>query len=288
MFKNRLRISLAQMCSTNAHAGNVDEVRSLAARAAAESCDILCLPEAAGLMNRDVTSARAIIVDEREDPFVSNCQEMAARHGIWIHSGSTPVRTSTDRPANRTHLIDDTGTIVARYDKVHLFDVYLPDGVQRLESNRYTPGESAVVADTPWGPFGLSICYDLRFPHFYRDYAKAGARILFAPSAFTRMTGQAHWELLLRARAVENGAFVIAAAQTGTHDDGRQTYGHSMVVHPWGNVLLDLGEPVVSGILDLDLAEVETTRQQIPSLMNERTYRSKRVPSKSDLAQGVA
>lgn len=276
------------MRSTNAHAGNVEHLRTLAARASGESCDMLCLPEAAGLMNRDVATARKIITEESQDPFVSACREAAAKHGIWIHSGSTPIRTSSDRPVNRSHLISDTGDVVACYDKVHLFDVYLPDGVQRLESKRYTPGERAVIADTPWGAFGMSICYDLRFPHFYRDYAKAGARVLFAPSAFTRVTGEAHWELLLRARAVENGAFVIAAAQTGSHDDGRKTYGHSMVVHPWGNVLLDLGDKVGSEVIDLDLADVETTRQQIPSLANERAYHSERVPSNEKLTQGVA
>ncbi len=269
----RLRLCVAQTCSTNAHEGNVEQLRAIAARAAADGCELLCLPEAAGLMNRDFKAARTIITREESDPYLAACREVAAQHGIWVHSGSTPIRSEADLPVNRTHLINASGRIVARYDKIHLFDVCLPDGIERLESKRYTPGEEAVLVDTPWGPFGLSICYDLRFPHLYRQYAKKGATLLFAPSAFTRPTGQAHWEMLLRTRAVENGCFMIAAAQTGEHDDGRVTYGHSMVVHPWGNVLMDLGEEVQEGILDIDLADVEATRQQIPSLENERDYR---------------
>jgi len=279
-----LRLCVAQMCSTNSHAGNVAAVHSIAALAAERDCGLLCLPEAAGLMNRDVESARKIITDEDRDPYVAACREIAAKYGMWVHSGSTPIRDpGTDKPANRTHLIGSTGEIVAKYDKIHLFDVYLPDGVKRLESSRYAPGEASVLADTPWGPFGLSICYDLRFPHLYREYAKQGARILFAPAAFTRPTGQAHWELLVRARAVENGCFVVAPAQTGEHDDGRQTYGHSMVVHPWGEILTDLGEEVGHAILDINLADVETTRQRIPSLANERAYRKDRAVSDKTL-----
>lgn len=270
---SHLRLCMAQTCSTNRHQGNVDALRAIAARAAERDCALLCLPEATGLMNRDVESARKIITQEENDPYVAACREVAAKYGIWVHNGSTPIRTTADLPVNRTHLIDSSGEIVARYDKIHLFDVCLADGVERLESKRYTPGEKSVLADTPWGPFGLSICYDLRFPHLYRDYAKMGATLLFAPSAFTRPTGAAHWEMLLRTRAVENGCFMVAAAQTGEHDDGRKTYGHSMVVHPWGNVLMDLGEDVQEGILDIDLADVETTRQQIPSLENERDYK---------------
>ncbi|MCR9135206.1 MAG: carbon-nitrogen hydrolase family protein [Alphaproteobacteria bacterium] len=268
-----LRLCVAQTCSTNAHEGNVAALRAIAERAAVQECQLLCLPEAAGLMNRDVESARKIITREEDDPYLAACREMAAKYGIWVHSGSTPIRAAADLPVNRTHLIDSAGEIVARYDKIHLFDVCLADGIERLESKRYTPGDQSVLVDTPWGPFGLSICYDLRFPHLYREYAKEGATLLFAPSAFTRPTGKAHWEMLLRTRAVENGCFMVAAAQTGEHDDGRKTYGHSMVVHPWGNIMMDLGDAVQEGILDIDLTDVETTRQQIPSLNNERDYR---------------
>lgn len=269
---NQLRLLLAQTTTSNTHSKNIASLESLVKGAAQQQCHMLCLPEVSGLMNQDVASATGMITEERRDPFVAACQALAAEHRIWIHNGSTPVLGPLGKPVNRTHLINDKGEIVARYDKIHLFDIYLPDGKDRLESKRYSGGSQSVVAKTPWGPMGLSICYDLRFPHLYREYALAGARVIFIPSAFTRRTGQAHWEVLLRARAIENGCFVVAAAQTGEHDDGRKTYGHSMVVHPWGNVLADLGDSVQSQVVELDLTESDNMRQQIPSLSNGREY----------------
>ncbi len=269
---DRLRVLLAQMCSTNTHAGNIRILQSLCAQAADAGCDMVCLPEASGLMNRDRVSARKIIGRESEDPFLSACREQAAHYGVWLHNGSTPVMAHGDLPVNRTHFIDDCGEIVARYDKIHLFDAYLADGSVLLESRGYAAGEQGVVVETPWGRMGLSICYDLRFPHLYRDYAKAGARLVFAPSAFTRPTGKEHWEVLLRARAIENGVFMVAAAQCGEHDDGRQTYGHSLIANPWGTVMVDLQDAVGSAVVDIDLTQSGTTRQQIPSLANEREY----------------
>ncbi len=272
MSRNRLNIYLAQITSSNTHAANIAALNKLAEAASDNQCDMLCLPEVSGLMNRDFSTAAAMITAEEKDPYVAACKAAAARHNIWIHNGSTPVLGTAGKPVNRTHLIDASGDVVARYDKIHLFDIYLPDGKVRLESERYDAGKQSVVANTPWGPLGLSICYDLRFPAMYREYAMAGARLIFVPSAFTRKTGEAHWEPLLRARAIENSCFIIAAAQTGEHDDGRKTYGHSVAIHPWGNVLADLGESVSAQVIEINLAEADNIRQQIPSLSHGRDY----------------
>lgn len=270
--QKRLRLLLAQTNTSNTHAKNIAALEVLVAKAAAHECHMLCLPEVSGLMNQDVSSATGMITEEPNDPYVAACKALAAEYGMWIHNGSTPVLGPSGLPVNRTHLINAQGNIIARYDKIHLFDIHLPDGRERLESKRYSAGTQSVVAQTPWGPMGLSICYDLRFPQLYREYALAGARIIFVPSAFTRKTGLAHWEVLLRARAIENGCFIVAAAQTGEHDDGRKTYGHSLLIHPWGNVLADLGERVKTEVVEIDLSDADIMRQQIPSLSNAREY----------------
>lgn len=269
---NQLRILLAQTNSSNTHAHNIAALELLVEQAATSECDMLCLPEVSGLMNQDFDSASGMIVEESRDPYIAACRALAVEHGVWIHNGSTPVMGPSGLPVNRTHLINAAGDIVARYDKIHLFDIYLPDGRERLESKRYSAGTQSVVAKTPWGSMGLSICYDLRFPQLYREYALAGARIIFVPSAFTRKTGQAHWEVLLRARAVENGCFIVAAAQTGEHADGRKTYGHSLLIHPWGNVIADLGETIQAQVLEINLSDADIMRQQIPSLSHGRDY----------------
>jgi predicted amidohydrolase len=254
------------MCSSDRHEANIATVADLAGRAARDGADLLALPEVAGLMNRDADSARDQVVAAADDPFIAACRELAARHGLWIHTGSTPVRGPDGRYLNHSTLIDAAGSVVAEYDKIHLFDVAL-EGQQPIgESRRFAPGNRAVVAQTPWGRWGLSICYDLRFPYLYRDYARAGATVMFIPSAFTVPTGRAHWEVLLRARAIESGAFVVAAAQSGRHADGRVTYGHAMAVGPWGEVLCDLGEAAPDlRVLELDPARVEQARAQIPA-----------------------
>lgn len=268
-----LRAALAQMTSTTTHEGNIALMRGFAERAAAEGCALLALPEAAGMMNNDRASMLAQVTEEGDDPFIAACREAAARHGIWIHTGSTPVRAPDGRLWNHASLIDDAGRLRAHYDKIHLFDVFLEGEKPTGESRRYAPGETAVLVDTPWGPWGLSICYDLRFPQLYRAYAKAGATLLFVPSAFTVPTGQAHWEVLLRARAIENGAFVLAPAQVGRHDDGRMTWGHALAVDPWGAVLADLGgEAPGLAVVELDLGRVLAARRQVPSLANERAF----------------
>ncbi len=266
------RVSIAQMTSTNRHAGNVETVRRRAKEAVDEGCDLLALPEAAGMMNRDRADAMRQTVSEQADPFISECRRIASRNGIWIHVGSTPIQEN-NKLLNHSVLVGPTGEIRARYDKIHLFDIFLEGRPPTRESDRYTAGSQATVVDTPWGPWGLSICYDLRFPGLYRDYANCGASVMFAPSAFTVPTGQAHWEPLIRSRAIENGCWFIAAAQVGQHDDGRSTYGHSLVVDPWGKVVADLGgeEPGYE-VVEIDPGRAEAARQQIPSLTHDRPY----------------
>ena len=272
-----LKVCVAQMTSTNNHEGNIRFLEKAAAFAHERKCDLLALPEVAGLMNRDAGTAQHQITSSDKDPYIDACSRQAIARQLWIHTGSTPVVADNGKFFNHSNLIDSAGAIRASYDKIHLFDYYPKEGRAICESKRYQAGQRAVLASTPWGAWGMSVCYDLRFPHLYRDYAKAGAMVQFVPSAFTRSTGEAHWEVLLRARAIENGCYIIAAAQVGCHDDGRQTWGHSMVVNPWGDVLLDMGgeEPGMA-VVDLDMSAIEHTQSQIPSLANERPYQLER------------
>ena len=279
-------MSLVQMTSTNRHKGNIGTLRDVVSVADSEDCDLVALPEAAGMMNRHHAEALQLTASEEEDPFICTARELAARFGIWIHVGSTPIQVE-GKLLNHSVLIDDSGAICARYDKIHLFDIFL-NGRASLESRRYVPGADAVVVETPWGPWGLSICYDIRFPKLYRDYANCGARVIFVPSAFTVPTGRAHWEPLLRARAIENGCWIVAAAQVGSHDDGRTTHGHSIVVNPWGEVAADLGNDApCQRTLDLDLSLVESTRRQIPSLQHDRPYRMVQVKDDATTRPGA-
>jgi deaminated glutathione amidase len=266
------------MRSADTHGKNIATVTDLAARAAGQGAELLCLPEVAGLMNRNAEVARTQVVAAERDPYIAACRELAAKHGIWIHIGSTPVLGPDGRFMNHSAVIDAAGAIRADYDKVHLFDVAIEGQAPIGESKRFAPGEAAVMLDTPWGPFGLSICYDLRFPYFYRRYGQEGATIIFIPSAFTVPTGRAHWEVLIRARAIETGAFVLAAAQAGEHADGRETWGHALAVDPWGTVLADLGRDAPGlSVIDLDLAMVEAARRQIPALKTGRDVPLRRV-----------
>lgn len=273
MEPSKVRLALAQMTSTTNIRCNEKDARRILAEAKAGGADVVTFPECANLIQRDRVKASAEICSEKEDPFIAACREFAADTGIWVHTGSSAIQEpGEERFSNRSLLIAGDGRTVARYNKIHLFDVDLGDGEVHRESDRYAPGDRAVIAETPWGVVGLTICYDLRFPHLFRDLAKAGAGIIFVPSAFTVPTGKAHWETLLRARAIENGAFVIAAAQCGEHEDGRITYGHSLVVDPWGEVLLDAGPDPAIRFVTLNLEQVATARGKIPSLINERPY----------------
>lgn len=265
-----MRIALAQMTSGIDPAANARAVSGAVAEAKAGGASMLFTPEMTGLLDRDRARAAASITLEEDDPTLAAAREAAARHGLWVHLGSLALRRTDGRLANRGFVIDDSGAICARYDKLHLFDVDLPTGESWRESAAYAAGEGTVVVDTPVGALGLSICYDLRFPDLYRALSDAGATVLAIPAAFTRPTGAAHWHVLMRARAIEAAAFVIAAAQTGAHADGRATYGHSLVVDPWGEVLLDMGEAAGVGFADIDPARVAEVRSRIPVLDHRR------------------
>jgi len=207
------------------------------------------------------------------------CRELARETGAWLLLGSIHVRVpDEDRIANRSYLIDPAGEVFARYDKIHMFDVRLEGGESYRESATFRPGERSVVAETPWGMLGMTICYDLRFPYLYRDLAHAGAVMLSIPSSFTVPTGRAHWQVLMQARAIETGCFVLAPAQVGTHKgSNRKTYGHSLVVAPWGEVLLDMADTAGFGVCSIDLGKVEEARRMVPSLTHDRTYSTPQV-----------
>lgn len=241
-------------------------------QASREGADMLFTPEMSAVLDRDRARARQSIVAEAEDVALAAVREAAADHGLWVHLGSLAVRAEdgAERLANRAFVIDSSGAIRARYDKLHLFDVDLPDGEQYRESSSYAAGDAPVAVRTPWGVLGLSICYDLRFPALYAALAQAGAGMLAIPAAFTVPTGRAHWHALCRARAIETGSFVIAAAQAGLHADGRATFGHSLVIDPWGEVLLDMGEAPALAVVEIDLARVDQVRSRIPSLAHAR------------------
>ncbi len=240
--------------------------------AAAGGAAILFTPEMSGLLDRDRERGRIHLRDEAGDELLAAVRSAAARSGIWVHLGSLALagERADGRLVNRGFLIDTEGQVRARYDKMHLFDVDLPTGESWRESASYAPGEGPVVAESPAGRIGLTICYDMRFPDLYRALTGAGATILSVPAAFTVPTGEAHWHVLLRARAVEAGAFVVAAAQAGRHEDGRETYGHSLVVDPWGRVLLDMGDEPGLGFAEIDPGEVERVRSRLPAIRHRR------------------
>ena len=267
-----MKIAIHQMCSTFHPETNADVIISAIAAAAKTGAVMYFAPEMSVLIDRDRQRAQGKIFSEAETSSLKRVRQAAAEASIWVHLGSIPVRGEVDghRYANRTLVIDDKGEVRARYDKMHLFDVALSSGESWRESSVYDSGDGPVVVQTPLGSMGLTICYDMRFPDLYSALAKAGVDVLAVPAAFTVPTGKAHWHTLLRARAIEAQAFVIAAAQSGRHEDGRTTYGHSLVVDPWGEVLLDMGQNEGLGFADIDLARIGETRLQIPVNENRR------------------
>jgi predicted amidohydrolase len=239
--------------------------------AASGGAEMLFTPEMSGLLDRDSARATKSLRREESDPVLAACREAAKRNRIWLSIGSLAVLGTEEKVANRGFVVDREGQIRARYDKIHLFDVDLPTGESWRESNTYAPGQRVVLVNgTPVGKLGLTICYDLRFPMLFARLAEAGADIISVPAAFTVPTGRAHWHVLLRARAIEAGLFVVAAAQVGKHEDGRETFGHSLVVDPWGEVLLDMGDDVGVGFADIDLSRVSEVRSKIPALNHRR------------------
>jgi predicted amidohydrolase len=279
----RFRVGLVQMCSGREVEGNVADASRLVREAAARGAQYVQTPEITTLMETDRARLFAAIRPEDATPAVGHFAALARELDIWLHIGSMPVLIGGGKVANRSLLFSPEGRVAARFDKIHMFDVRLPGGESYRESKNYQPGASAVLATLPWGSLGLTVCYDLRFPHLYRALAKAGADFLAVPSAFTRKTGEAHWHVLLRARAIENGCFVLAAAQAGRHASGRETYGHSLVVSPWGEVIADAGTEDSIVTADLEVGEVEAARRRIPSLQHDRPFqlnRADRAPAK--------
>ncbi|MBD8699399.1 carbon-nitrogen hydrolase family protein [Sphingomonas sp. CFBP 13714] len=264
------RIALLQMTSGIDPAVNAATLVAAIRSAAGQGAVMLFTPEMSGLIDRDRARAAASIVAEADDPVLARVCAAAAEAGIWVHLGSLAVRRADGRFANRGFVIDPSGTIRARYDKLHLFDVDLPTGESWRESAAYAAGDAAIVTQTPIGMLGASICYDLRFPDLYRALSDAGATVLSVPAAFTRPTGAAHWHVLLRARAIESASYVVAAAQTGVHADGRATYGHSLVIDPWGTVVLDMGEAAGLGYAEISPDSVADVRARIPALEHRR------------------
>lgn len=265
-----MRIGVLQMTSGIDPAVNARTVAEAVAASRAEGAAMVFTPEMSGLLDRDRGRAAAAIVAEDEDRVLAATREAAAKHGVWVHLGSLAVRREDGRYANRGFVIDGSGAVRARYDKMHLFDVDLPTGESWRESASYAGGGAAVAVDTPVGRLGLAICYDLRFPALFAGLAEAGATVMSVPAAFTRPTGAAHWHVLLRARAIEAGVHVVAAAQAGLHEDGRATYGHSLLVDPWGEVLLDLGEAAGLGFAEIDAARTAEVRARVPALSHRR------------------
>ncbi len=266
-----MQVAILQMCTGIDPDANARAIVEAIGEAKARGADILFTPEMSGLLDRDRKRAAAHLHEEADDPVLAAVRKAAADAGLWVHLGSLAVKGgAAGRLANRGFVIDDRGAIRARYDKIHLFDVDLPTGESWRESAAYAPGDRPVVAHIPGGELGLSICYDMRFPDLYRALSNAGATILAVPAAFTVPTGKAHWHVLLRARAIEAGAFVIAAAQSGAHEDGRATYGHSLVIDPWGEILLDMGEGTGIGFATIDMARLADVRARVPALAHRR------------------
>ncbi|HKZ95520.1 MAG TPA: carbon-nitrogen hydrolase family protein [Hyphomicrobiaceae bacterium] len=265
------RVGLVQMCSGRDVERNVADATALIREAAKGGAQYVQTPEATTLMELERERLFKAALPEAA-PALRHFQGLAAELQIWLHVGSMAMRASPERIANRSILISPSGTISARYDKIHMFDVDLPGGESYRESASYEAGRHAVVADLPWGPLGLTICYDLRFPQLHRALARAGAKFLAVPSAFTRLTGEAHWHTLLRARAIESQCYVFAAAQGGRHEHGRETYGHSLVVSPWGQILAEGGVHPSVIYADVELGAIEDVRTRVPSLEHDRAF----------------
>ena len=266
------KAAMIQMRSGLQPGANIDAAVRYIGDAKSAGAEYVLTPEMTNILAATREQLFAVAAEEEADPSLATLREVARKLRINVHIGSLAIRISPDRAANRSFLIDSKGNILARYDKIHMFDVDLAGGESYRESRNYRPGELAVLADLPWGRLGLTVCYDLRFPALYRALAEAGATMLAIPSAFTKQTGEAHWHVLIRSRAIENGCFVFAAAQGGRHENGRDTFGHSLIVDPWGRIIAEGGtEPgVIVG--EINPAEVVNARARVPSLQHGRRF----------------
>ncbi|MGH1330124.1 MAG: carbon-nitrogen hydrolase family protein [Paracoccaceae bacterium] len=269
-----MRAGLVQLCSGDDPGANLPQTLEFIRESAGHGAGLVLTPEVTNCVSSDRARQSDVLAHEADDQTLKALQAEAEALGIWLVIGSLALKTSDPdgRFANRGFVIGPRGQIAARYDKMHMFDVSVSEAETYRESKGYRPGDQAVICETDLGRIGMSICYDLRFAALYRALAKAGAQILTVPAAFSRVTGAAHWEPLLRARAIENGAYVLAPAQCGENSKGRATYGHSMAVSPWGEVLIDGGEAPGVSIVDIDLAEVASARARIPSLQHDRAF----------------
>jgi deaminated glutathione amidase len=272
------RAGLVQMCTGRDVERNLRDASDLVREAAGQGAQYVQTPEITSLMEMERARLFASVHAEESNRAVRYFAELALELKIWLHIGSMPILLANDKIANRSYLFAPDGAIAARFDKIHMFDVALPNGETYRESKNYEAGTRGVLATLPWGVLGLTVCYDLRFPHLYRTLAKAGADFLAIPSAFTRPTGAAHWHVLMRARAIENGCFVLAAAQAGKHEGGRETYGHSLIVSPWGDILAEAGVDPSVIVADICCSEVATARQRIPSLQHDRPFQVTPLP----------
>jgi predicted amidohydrolase len=270
--KRRFRAGLVQLRSGRTVASNLDKAEALVRRAAKGGAQYVQTPENTGIMELKPELVLAAAESEGKSAPLAWARALARELGIWLHIGSIAIKLDQSRVANRSYLLDPKGRVTARYDKLHMFDVDLAGGESYRESQYFRPGAKAVLADLPFGRFGLSICYDLRFASLYRALAAAGAELIAIPAAFTKQTGEAHWHVLTRARAIETGAFVLAATQGGLHENGRSTFGHSIVVSPWGEVLAEAGEEPGVIFADIDLAASEEARARIPAIKHGREF----------------
>ena len=249
---------------------NIDAAVSLARSADQDGADLILMPENVSTMVWGRAAILNTAYTEEEHPALESFRELACELAVWIHCGSLSIKLGGTRVANRSYVISPEGTVSAWYDKVHMFDVDLGNGQKYAESSTFSAGNEVVLADLPWGKLGLTICYDLRFPYLYRALAKSGAFFITVPSAFTRITGEAHWHTLLRARAIETGCYIFAPAQTGDHGKKRKTYGHALIINPWGEVVCDAGTKPGFVISDIHVKQVESARSRIPSLFHDR------------------
>ena len=272
-----MKVAALQLCASDDPVANLELTISMVQRAAEAGAQFIATPEVTNCVSSSRRRQNEVLALQENDQTLAAMCAAAARFGVWISVGSLALKLpDDDRFTNRSFMIDPSGQIIAQYDKIHMFDVTLSETEQYRESDGYRAGGHAVIADTAFGKIGMTICYDIRFPHLYRGLAKSGASILLIPAAFAQPTGRAHWEVLLRARAIETGCFVIAAAQTGEHQTTqgrpRKTYGHSMIVSPWGEILADAGEDQGIIYADLDLSLVESTRARVPSILSNQSF----------------
>ncbi len=272
MSGRKIKVACVQLRSSDDIDWNIRQASGLIRLAHKDGAHFIATPENTNLMALDGGAKLEKSFAEKDDPTLPSLSALAAELGVWLLIGSLAIKVSADKTANRSFLIAPDGSIEARYDKIHLFDVNLPSGETYRESNTVAPGDRAVVVSLPWARIGLSVCYDLRFPQLYRSLSKAGAEILTVPSAFTETTGKAHWHVLLRARAIENACFVVAPAQGGEHANGRRTYGHSLIVGPWGDILAEGGTDPQMVAAELDLDEIGAARGRVPALHHDRPF----------------